>query len=202
MVYSRHMNHANFFQSKPVPLPDKFLGLKEFRVLDVDNQPHQVLIYVDKINKGEMCPKCAHFSHDHHSYRTKERRIQDLPIHGKPTYLIIRTERFDCSCGERGITESYESIAKGAHKTKRFEEYLNNNNHHNTFQNNARQNKLSASSIFGRFKRLIQKNFVSIIAQPFQGVLPSIINMDDVSRKKGHKYMTVIADYSKKNCLR
>lgn len=181
-----------------LPLPDKLLGLSEFKVLEVEHATDALRIYVEKRHKGEFCPSCERFTNDHHSYRSQERAIQDIP-YGKPTYLILRTERFDCACGERGITETYESISKGAQKTKRFEDYLQKRNHASTFMQNARENNVSVSSVYGRFMGFIRKTF-SPLAQRAAGIqFPTILNMDDVSRQKGHKYMTALANNTQKN---
>lgn len=194
------MNHAHLLQpNKNLPLSEKLLNLPELSVLEVEHTSHEIRIYVEKRNKGECCPNCGHATNNHHSYRSKTRKIQDLPAYGKPTYLIITTERFDCSCGERGITETYGSISKGAQKTKRFERYLHENNHNNTFQGNARDNHVSTSSVFGRFKRFMRHQLKSCIETPYQGILPRILHIDDVSRKKGHKYMTALVDDAQKN---
>ena len=181
-----------------LPLPDKLLGLPEFKVLEVEHALDAIRVYVEKRHKGEWCPQCRRLTDDHHSWRSRERKIQDIP-YGKPVYLIIRTERFDCPCGERGITETYESIAKGAHKTKRFEEYLQNDNHHSTFMQNARDNRVSVSSVYQRFMAFAKKTFSPLFNHSFDIRFPAILNMDDVSRKKGHKYMTVLADNTQKN---
>jgi transposase len=193
------MIHAQFLQpNKSRPASEKFLNLPEFRVLDVEHVDGMVNVYVEKRNKGEFCPSCNRFTNDHHSWRPKDRTIQDIP-YGKPTYLIVRTERFDCQCGMRGITETYDSIGKGAQKTRRFEEYLQKNNHASTFMHNARENNVSVSSVYGRFMAFAKKAFQPLATRAAEIRFPTILNMDDVSRKKGHKYMTVLADNGKKN---
>lgn len=193
------MNHAQFLQPNKSQTPlEKLLNLHEFRVLDVEHNDGILRVYVEKRIKGELCPSCNRFTNDHHSWRPKDREIQDIP-YGKPTYLVIRAERFDCSCGERGITETYDAISKGAQKTKRFEEYLQNDNHGSTFMQNARGNAVSAASVYGRFMAFAQKAFAPLFRHAFDVRFPRILNMDDVSRKKGHKYMTVLADNAQKN---
>lgn len=197
------MNHAQFLQpNKSRPASEKFLNLPEFRVLDVEHGNDGTLdVYVEKRIKGECCPSCNRFTNDHHSWRPKDRSIRDIPYGGKPTSLVIRTERFDCSCGMRGITETYDSISKGAQKTKRFEEYLQKNSHNSTFMQNARENYLSVSSVYGRFMGFAKKLFSPLAKRASEIRFPAIMNMDDVSRKKGHKYMTVMADNTQKNSL-
>lgn len=193
------MIHAQLLQpNKSRPVSEKFLDLHEFRVLDVEHMDGTVNVYVEKRHKGEWCPKCGRFTNDHHSWRPKDRKIQDVP-YGKPAYLIVRTERFDCSCGTRGITETYDSIQKGAQKTKRFEEYLQEDNHASTFMQNARDNNISVSSVYGRFMGFAKKVFSPLAKRASFIQFPKILNMDDVSRKKGHKYMTVMADNTQKN---
>jgi len=195
------MIHAQYLQPNKSRTPlEKLLNLPEFRVLDVEHADGALKVYVEKRNKGEFCQPCGRFTNDHHSYRSKDRTIQDIP-YGKPTYLIVRTERFDCPCGERGITETYDSISKGAQKTKRFEEYLHNDNHASTFMQNARENNVSVSSVYGRFMAFAKKTFPPLFRHSFDVRFPKILNMDDVSRKKGHKYMTVMADNAQKNSL-
>lgn len=188
-----------FLQLKQkLPPLDRFLDLPEFKVLEVEHTPDALRICVEKRHKGEFCPSCGRFANDHHSYRSRERAIQDIP-YGKPTYLIIRTERFDCGCGERGITETYESVASGAHKTKRFEEYLIADNHGSTFMRCARENNLSVASVYGRFMGFAGRALSSLAKRAPEIRFPAIMNMDDVSRRKGHKYMTVLANNTQKN---
>lgn len=195
------MTHTQFLQSnKSLPLTEKLLGLPEFTVIEVEHKDGVLFLSVKKRHKGEFCPSCNRFTNDHHSYRPKYRNVQDIP-YGKPTYLIIQTERFDCPCGVRGITETYVSISKGAQKTKRFEEYIEKNNHNSTFMQNATENNISVSSVYSRFIRWAAKVFSPLAKHASHIRFPRVLNMDDVSRKKGHKYMTVIADNTQKNSL-
>lgn len=71
------------------------------------------------------CPSCSKQSSRIHSQYT--RRVQDLPISGKPVELLILTRRWFCDnpdCKVKIFTERFDWLSSNGRRTSRTEEVL------------------------------------------------------------------------------
>ncbi|MCE4092461.1 ISL3 family transposase (plasmid) [Priestia megaterium] len=72
-----------------------------------------------------ICPSCHTLSHRIHSRYV--RSLQDVPAHGKSTYVQIQTRKFfcdKCSCPQAIFTERFTWLGTYQRKTKRLQEML------------------------------------------------------------------------------
>lgn len=59
------------------------------------------IFYVKTKLKYGICPDCGKKTSHVHDKRIQ--KVKDIPIHGKPTYLMVSKRRFNCNCGSRFI---------------------------------------------------------------------------------------------------
>lgn len=80
-----------------------------FKVVSVENRQDEVSVYVQSKKRFGICPGCSSISKRVHSYYT--RRLNDLPILGKPSRIYLRSRKFYCDieeCSLKVFTERFE----------------------------------------------------------------------------------------------
>ncbi len=164
---------------------EALLDLPEFRVIDQVIGPHQLDLHLERREDHLVCPHCQTCCS-----RVKESRprcIRDLPILEHPVMLWLHMRRFACSeCHHR----PWETSATFGARTKWTERLYNQVR--SEFLGGcpckklARRYGLSARTVFRwTFER-------SRGGRPRK--LGRAIGIDEYSRRKGHRYNTLIVD--------
>lgn len=81
-----------------------------FKVVSVENRQEEVCIYVQSRKRFGICPNCCSTSKKVHSYYT--RRLNDLPVFGKPSRIYLRSRKFYCytdECSLKVFAERFDS---------------------------------------------------------------------------------------------
>ena len=161
------------------------LGLPEFHVIDQVIRPKRLDLHLERRETSIVCPRCQTCCS-----RVKERRsryIRDLPILERPVMLWLHLRRFECSGCHHRPWEKSETFGARTKWTERLynrvrQEFLRGC----PCQALARRYGLSERPVFRwTFER-------SRGGRPRK--LGRAIGIDEYSRRKGHRYNTLIVD--------
>lgn len=162
------------------------LDLPRIYVDDFKKTLEAVFIYVSVFPGRHICPRCGK-QHSKVS-EVKEFKVRDLPVFGKPCYLMIRKGRLHCACGFRGY-EALDFVNKHQRQTKRFEEL--------TFNLCDRMTVSDAAELMGiNWKRAHDIDKQTLQQLKEETKLPPLqtIGVDEISIEKYHKYFTIVYD--------
>ena len=67
---------------------------EEMGITEVTQNEKEIYIHVSVQAKNCTCPKCGVVSE--HKHGTYKRKLQDLPILGRTTYLIVNAYEYQC----------------------------------------------------------------------------------------------------------
>jgi len=101
-------------------LPDKNLRYVSHEINDTS-----IIINVKSVSKQVKCLYCGKMSKKIHSLYN--RTVQDLPIQGKKTKIVIRNKKYFCfnkDCGHKTFAESFSFFEPKATKTNRLQEEI------------------------------------------------------------------------------
>lgn len=166
---------------------------EEIGITEVTQNEKEIYIHVSVQSKNCTCPKCGVASE--HKHGTYKRKLQDLPILGRTTYLIVNAYEYQCdnsSCDVTTFVENVDGFLNYySRMTERGEDFICTLALETSCEGSARicrsmNLKTSGDSII----RLLKKRYV---AQP-EVPCGSIIGVDDFAFKKRHTYGTIIVD--------
>lgn len=164
---------------------EAFLSLPEFRVIKQVVSSQQLTLHLERRDTAIICPRCQTSCS-----RVKESRsrcLRDLPILERPVVLWLHLRRFACPDCHHRPWEHSETFGEHVKWTERLskqvqQEYL----HGCPCRELARRYGLSERSVFRwTFER-------SRGGRPRK--LGRVIGIDAYSRRKGHRYNTLIVD--------
>ena len=166
---------------------------EEISVTEVMQNEKEIYIHVSVQSKNCTCPKCGVISE--HKHGTYKRKLQDLPILGRTTYLIVNAYEYQCdnsSCDVTTFVENVDGFLNYySRMTERCEDFICTLALETSCEGSARicrsmNLKTSGDSII----RLLTKRYVTQPEVP----CGSIIGVDDFAFKKRHTYGTIIVD--------
>ena len=164
------------------------LGLPEFRVINQVIHPQRLDVHLQRRVTSIVCPRCQTCCW--HVEESRPRCLRDLPILERPVVLWLHLRRFACSDCHHRPWEKSETFGAHVKWTARLysqvrQEYL----HGCPCRQLARRYGLSERTVFRwTFER-------SRGGRPRQ--LGRAIGIDEYSRRKGHRYNTLIVDLDK-----
>ncbi len=153
----------------------------------------EVLLKLERVGYP-VCPNCG----QQHIGSPKDRRpqkIEDLSVFGRRCYLEIEKYRVDCSCGYHG-TENFEWLDRYQRFTVRYRKWI--------YAFCKRMTCIDVSRIFGVSKHTVYRLDKEGIEEELaiqEEIEPSKISIDEISRKKGHRYATIISAPDEKKVL-
>ena len=167
---------------------EALLGLPEFRVLDQVICPQRLDVHLQRRTTSIVCPRCQTCCC--HVQESRPRCLRDLPILERPVVLWLHLRRFACPDCHHRPWEQSETFGEHVKWTERLysqvrQEYL----HGCPCRQLARRYGLSERTVFRwTFER-------SRGGRPRK--LGRAIGIDEYSRRKGHRYHTLIVDLDK-----
>jgi len=133
-----------------------------------------------------ICPYCKQVYFD----APKDSRLQeieDLSVFGRRCYLRIWKYRIECACGYRG-TEYLEWLDRYQRFTVRYRKWI--------YAFCKRMTGIDVSRIFGISKhtvyRLDREGIEDELSRQTP-IHPTRLGIDEISRKKGHRYATILS---------
>ena len=167
---------------------ETLLDLPEFRVIDQVIRPHGLELHLERRETYLVCPHCQGCCS-----RIKEGRdrcIRDLPMLDRPVTLRLHIRRFKCSDCHARPWEKCETFDDRVKWTERLYDQVRQEFLHGCpCKELARRYGLSARTVF---RWTFEK---SRGARPRK--LGRALGIDEYSRRKGHRYNTIIVDLDK-----
>lgn len=81
---------------------------EKISVTEVIQNEKEIYIHVSVQSKNCTCPKCGVISE--HKHGTYKRKLQDLPILGRTTYLIVNAYEYQCDNSSCDVTTFVENV--------------------------------------------------------------------------------------------
>lgn len=183
-MYSQMGNEINLQQFYP----------KEMTIKQVISDKNGITLkmYVES-PKGCRCPKCQKMSSKKHG--TYARKIQDLPILGRTTWLRVNAYEYQCENTECSVITFVENISGFLHyysrMTDRCEDFICTLAMETSCEGCARicrnmNVKISGDTVI----RLLMKRYET----QEKPLCSSTVGVDDFAFKKRNRYGTVIVD--------
>lgn len=166
---------------------------EEMDIAAIDYNPSEIAFKIYVRSKSCTCPGCGQVST--HQHGTYERKVQDLPILNKGTWLLVNAYEYHCDNPECEVTTFAEHVhgflSYYGRMTSRLEDFILTLALETSCEAAARILKASNIKISGdTVIRLLLKRYR---AQPAPECGNSI-GIDDFSFKKQSSYGTVIVD--------
>jgi transposase len=167
---------------------ETLLELPEFRVIGQVLRPRALELHLERRASYLLCPHCQGGCS-----RIKEGRdrcLRDLPILDRPVTWRLHIRRFECTDCPPRPWESRETFGARVKWTERLDHQVRQEFLHGCpCKERARRYGLSARTVFGwTFEK-------SRGARPRK--LGRVLGIDEYSRRKGHRYNTMVVDLEK-----
>ena len=166
----------------------KLLKLKAHRVTAVEHEPERVVVQIDRLGQRRLrCRVCRKPCPRVHNVE-EARSWRDLSLHGLPLVLRYRPRRVHClRCGVR--VEEVPWARPWARVTKALACVVAELARHLSWQETARHFRLDWKSVATVVRRAVEYGLAQRRRRPLH-----ILGIDEVSRRKGHHYLTVVYD--------
>lgn len=96
----------------------KLLDLEEVIVKKIIHADYFVKIFIEAKPSSHICPNCEEQTKRIHDYQSQE--IKDLPLQLKHTILVLRKQRYLCTCCGKKFMEIYDFDRTQAHLCEYF----------------------------------------------------------------------------------
>lgn len=165
----------------------------ELDIVAIDHETDEIIMKAYSRTKSGKCPKCGCESFKMHG--TYERKVQDLPILGKRTYLLVNAYEYQCDNPECATITFAENIhgflSHYSRMTDRLEDFISVLALETNCESCARIMKSMNVKISGdTVIRILIKRYGDQDAP----VCGSTIGIDDFAFKKRNTYGTIIVD--------
>lgn len=173
----------------------KQLGLKAHRVSKVEQVGEQLLVHLDRQGKRLLrCGVCGHRCRHVHSVQ-KVRRWRDLSMRKATMILCYRPRRVVCPrCGIR--VEGFPWAEPWARVTRALGNAVAGLTRELSWQATARHYGLNWKAVAQIVRRAVQYGLRKRKRPPVH-----VIGIDEVSRRKGQVYLTVVYDLERRVVL-
>ena len=173
----------------------KQLALKAHRVTKVEETGEQMIVHIDRRGKRLLrCGVCRQRCLQVHSIR-KERQWRDLSMRRTTLILCYRPRRVQClRCGVR--VEDFPWAEPWARVTRALGSAVASLARELSWQGTARHYGLNWKTVAGIIQRAVRYGLRKRKRPPVH-----VIGMDEVSRRKGQVYLTVVYDLERRVLL-
>jgi len=173
----------------------KQLRLKAHTVTKVEEHDEEMIVHIDRLGQRLLrCGVCRHRCREVHSVR-KEREWRDLAMRRLPLKLRYRPRRVECPrCGIR--VEDFPWAEPWARVTTALSNAVARLADGLSWQGTARQYGLNWKSVATIVQRTVKFGLQNRPRPPVH-----VIGIDEVSRRKGQVYLTVVYDLERRVLL-
>jgi transposase len=165
---------------------DTILHLPNITVLTYQQQEGFLLLTLELLNEGIICPHCQTYTDNLH--QTRPILVRDLSICGQGVYLKVPRRQFICpDCGKYP-TEPLDFLEKRRNYTKRYEEFIYEKVKELTVEQVSKNEQLSSEQVQNIFQRMAKR-------KKKDWLQPERLSLDEFSRQKGQgKFVTVVSN--------
>ncbi|HEX3278895.1 MAG TPA: transposase family protein, partial [Thermoleophilaceae bacterium] len=170
----------------------RLVGLDGMAVRGVDEVGDQLDLEVELIARAGCCPGCGRGS-----LTIKDRpvvRVRDLPVAGRPTYLVWRKRRFGCRACGRTFTETHPELPARQRVTARFcrrlTERVRGGAAHAEVAREERTTRYQVACAFADRTRRREAHDV--------GRAPRRLSLDEAHHRRSHDLATVVCDLDRR----
>lgn len=162
----------------------ELLGLKNYFVKNMKIIDNKIYLTVEP-NSFPICPNCSQAFIG----TTKDRRsqtVEDLSVFGRRCFITVPKYRINCCCGYIG-TENISWLDSYSRVTNRYGKWI--------YAFCKRMTCIDVSRIFGISKHMvyrIDKEGIALELNQQKAINPKKLGVDEISRKKGHVYATIV----------
>jgi transposase len=173
----------------------KQLGLQAHRVTKVEETEQYMIVHIDRLGRRLLsCGVCRQRCRKVHSVR-KLRKWHDLSMRKVSLQLRYRARRVECPrCGLR--VEDFPWAEPWARVTTALSNAVARLARELSWQGTARQYGLNWKSVATIVKRAVAYGLAHRVRPPVH-----VIGIDEVSRRKGQVYLTVVYDLGRRVLL-
>lgn len=163
----------------------ELLGLPGYFVKDIKIEKEKIFLTVER-QGYPICPRCGKKCYE----APKDNRVQvveDLSVFGKRCYIWVWKFRIECRCGYHG-TELIGWLSRYERVTVRYQKWI--------YAFCKRMTGIDVARIFGISKHTVyrlDKEGIEKELSEQKPIKPKRISIDEISRKKGHHYATIIS---------
>lgn len=101
---------------------EQLLEIQGLKVDEISYETHRIVLYCHSEQEPNACPSCGS-REDKIVKRYDQRKIRDLNISGRETWLYMRVRQFRCDCG-RHYSEPLDWVEPGKSYTKRQSKFI------------------------------------------------------------------------------
>ena len=172
---------------------DRFFPSDKLVVYDVFSDETDITIKLKSVTKRCVCPSCGTETDQYHG--TYVRKVQDLPILGKRTNLLISAHEYQCinpECPVSTVVETYDGFLNYySRMTERCAMLISAIAMETSCEGCARICKAMGMKISGdSVIRLLIRRF----EQQEESPCPDVVGIDDFAFRKRSSYGTIIVD--------
>lgn len=163
----------------------ELLSLPGYFVKNLQIEENRIYISVEP-RSFPVCPKCGQ-SFIGSVKDVRYQTVEDLSVFGRRCFLKVPKYRIDCGCGFRG-TEEIRWLNPYSRVTNRYGKWI--------YSFCKLMTCIDVSRIFGISKHMVYKLDKRGIEQELQKqepLEPEKLGVDEISRKKGHVYATIVS---------
>lgn len=170
----------------------KQLGLKAHRVTQVEQIDQAVVVHIDRLgNRRLRCGQCGRPGRRVHDVR-RVRQWKDLSMRDVSLLLCYQPRRVQCrDCGVR--VEAFPWAEPWARVTRALAGAVTVMARSQSWQQTGRVYALNWKSVASIVRRAVAYGLAERRQQPLHH-----LGIDEVSRKKGHQYLTVVYDLERR----
>jgi len=164
------------------------LGLQHWFVETVTEAPSGALrVRVDRRLPQHACSRCG--TKTIRRYDHEVRQLRDLPMSGKPVYLLVPQWRILCPQCRTIVTEELDLCDPGQVLTKRYEHYIARLCEVMSVQAVAELEGLSWSTVVR-----IDRKYLQLRQEAYAMGDVRKLCLDEIAYRKGQRYLTVVSD--------
>ena len=164
---------------------EALLGLPEFRVINQVIRPDRLDLHLARRDPSIVCPRCQ--TRCSHVKESRPRCLRDLPILALPVLLWVHMRRFECSECHHRPWETSETFRAHTKWTERLYHQVRAE-----FLGGCPGKKLARR--YGLSARTVLRWTCERSRGGRPRKLGRAIGIDAYSRRKGHRYNTLIVD--------
>ena len=169
------------------------LGIPNHRVIGVELlEEGEVLVGLERKSRVLKCPECGRRCS---CYDSVLRLIRDMPMWGYRTTLVVSWPRVDCDrCGVRYVRYSW--VGPTGRRTRRYERWIFELTRWIPVSDVSEVSGLAWGTVKQVEKRYIRG---ALRHRDLEGI--EVLGFDEVSYRKGHRYLTIITDIKGKRVI-